>query len=91
MSVKDQCYSPKEGHPLTRALACNLSQWTPPEVMKVWRRSETGTWTSKEESVENFICHNGDLDSFEIAKVTHTLESLVCVCVCVRACVRVCL
>ena len=32
-----------------------------------------------QESVENFICHNGDLDAFEIAKVTHTLESLVCV------------
>lgn len=52
-------------------------QWTPPEVMKVWRRSGEGEWTSKDESVENFICHNGDLDAFEIGKMTHPLESLM--------------
>ena len=45
-------------------------QWTPPEVMGVWRRSELGEWRHQEESVENFICHNGDLDAFEIGKVS---------------------
>ena len=34
-------------------------QWTPPEVMNVWRRDDKGTWTCKMENVENFICHNG--------------------------------
>ena len=29
------------------------------------------------ESVENFICHNGDLDAFELASVTHPLETLM--------------
>ena len=52
-------------------------QWTPPETLSVWRRSPDSAWTRKSESVENFICHNGDLDG-----------DLTCACVCVRACVR---
>ena len=42
-------------------------QWTPPEAMTVWRRNEQGAWTNKTENVENFICHNGDLDAFEVS------------------------
>jgi hypothetical protein len=34
-------------------------QWTPPEVMNVWRRDQDGKWTKSSTSVENFICHNG--------------------------------
>ena len=34
-----------------------------------------GAWSSKVESVENFICHNGDLDAFEIAEVTTSTTS----------------
>ena len=52
-------------------------QWTPPEVMNVWRRDDKGTWTCKMENVENFICHNGDLDAFAIGGVTHPLEALM--------------
>ena len=50
---------------------------TPPETLNVWRRSEAGKWTQKSEAVENFICHNGDLDAFEVRGVTHPLESLM--------------
>ena len=52
-------------------------QWTPPEPLNVWRRSEEGKWTQKSEAVENFICHNGDLDAFEVRGVTHPLEVLM--------------
>lgn len=52
-------------------------QWTPPENIRVWRRSANGDWTCKVESVENFICHNGDLDAFEVADITHPLEALM--------------
>ena len=52
-------------------------QWTPPETLSVWRRGPDGVWTQKSESVENFICHNGDLDAFEVGAVTHPLEALM--------------
>ena len=52
-------------------------QWTPREDMMIWRRSIEGVWTPKTLSVENYICHNGDLDSFDVAKVTYPLELLM--------------
>ena len=52
-------------------------QWTPREDMMIWRRSVEGVWTPKTLSVENYICHNGDLDSFDVAKVTYPLELLM--------------
>ena len=52
-------------------------QWSPPEMMRVWRRDQGGAWSSVLESVENFICHNGDLDAFDVAGVCHPLEALM--------------
>ena len=52
-------------------------QWTPPEMMRVWRRDSEGAWSSEMASVENFICHNGDLDAFDVAGVCHPLEALM--------------
>ena len=56
-------------------------QWTPPENFRVWRRSSSGgDWTCKVESVENFICHNGDLDAFEGACDCAISSGLICRC-----------
>lgn len=48
-------------------------QWTPPENLRVWRRNSNGDWTCKVQSVENFICHNGDLDAFEGVRASRQL------------------
>jgi hypothetical protein len=51
-------------------------QWTPRKEYHIWTESTPGAWTSQWKNVENFICHNGDLDFWTVGEVTHPLEAL---------------
>jgi hypothetical protein len=51
-------------------------QWTPRKDYLVWTESTSGVWASQMKNVENYICHNGDLDFWTVGEVTHPLEAL---------------
>lgn len=50
--------------------------WTPRKEYLIWTESSSGNWVSQWRNVENYICHNGDLDFWTIGQVTHPLEAL---------------
>ena len=59
---------------------CHPHQWCPPTSVPVWSWSASeGCFSSRVQTCESFITHNGDLDFFELEGKTYSLEDLQCI------------
>mmetsp|Transcript_44819 Transcript_44819/g.112412 ORF Transcript_44819/g.112412 Transcript_44819/m.112412 type:complete len:1579 (+) Transcript_44819:96-4832(+) len=54
---------------------CHPHQWTPKKDYTYWEQVD-GKWSKRVATMEVYICHNGDLDSFDIDGGTQALETL---------------
>mmetsp|Transcript_53860 Transcript_53860/g.128012 ORF Transcript_53860/g.128012 Transcript_53860/m.128012 type:complete len:1454 (-) Transcript_53860:172-4533(-) len=52
-------------------------QWTPPAIFPIWSKVPGQQWQCAPRSVEVFICHNGDLDSFEVGGRDFALDAVM--------------
>ena len=52
-------------------------QWTPPSVHDYFQMEENGQFTKLTRTVEVFICHNGDLDFWNVGDVTYTTDDIM--------------
>jgi len=54
---------------------CHPHQWTPKKKYTFWDKTG-GQWSKRSAFMEVYICHNGDLDSWDIDGNTEALETL---------------
>lgn len=52
-------------------------QWTAPALHRIWTKVPGRQWESSMQNVEVFICHNGDLDSFEVGGKDFALDDVM--------------